>query len=287
MAAVPPEPTTVESSPQTGQDAAQTPGPLTTFGQKVKENIKLAIRQYSVDKNRLLGYSAYINGRPQHAAIYFLACLDKRPDDLKSHFYLGKVALDHYNDPVYARRHLEQAFAQESKRIRKIENGRIIYKKFHETQVPWPGFDAIADALAESMQQSNDKAGLYQFLDHTIAKRGETADYIRKGRMLLKMNDVDNAQIAYRKALQQADRKDPRPYLAMAKFYESINHSEKELTFLRIVLYLDYDNKHVERRLKALDIVKGRTLALKPPPKPRKQRPGPKLPDIGGQELPG
>jgi hypothetical protein len=263
-------------------------GPFTRFVHTMGEKVQLATAQYSLERNRMRGYSAYRNGRPRDGAVYFLACLQQRPDDLKSHYYLGLIALDTYRDPVYARRHLEQAFAQEAKRIKKIENGKIIYKKYHDTNIPWPGYDAIADATAKAIRLTNDKTGLYQFLDGTIAKRGNADDFIRKGRVVHLLRDVDTAQAAYHKALELADRSDPKPYLAMAKFYQAINHRDREVTYLRIVLYLDYDNKHVANRFSQLDIVKGRTLALKPPPKPRKRiRRGPDLPNVDRSLLPG
>ncbi len=243
---------------------------------------------YTVDRNRLLGYQAYRRKNAAHAATYFLACIAKEPDDVKSHYYLGLVALDQYKDAAYARRHFEQAytlyqakkFVSPKRRLADID----LMSGSDEPAVPWPSIHDVADGVAESIYRENDRKALLAFARQAIADRGEVDDYLRLGDYLHKLGDPDSAREAYAQAVSVADPKNPRPHVAFADFYEALGARDRALEHLIHAYGITPSDPKLKQRIRSHGVIPGPTLI--PSTRPVLDRPKPKLPSTEGQKLP-
>ncbi len=193
---------------------------------------------------RQRGIEAYDDGRYERAEELFARSVDIDPGSWQGHMYLGLVHL-HREQYIEAQHELELALTMN------------------------PGADempAILDALAEALYGQGNAAALHALLDQACATHGTTHDYLRQARHLTRLGDVDNARIALRKAAYFAQNDDPRAHLALADFYESVGDEAEAVRSLRRALYIDPDNKVIQKRLRDHGVIPGPTAALSPDP---------------------
>lgn len=166
--------------------------------------------------------------------------LTKNPTDWQALYYQGKVRLEQ-DRPLEAELMLEQALS-----IR------------HD----YPETPQIIDALAEAMYRQGRTVTLYALLEDATINYGTSHDYIRQGNYTALSNDPDAAEVAFTKAAIFADPDDPKPYLAAADFYESINNIPKAKIALRRAYGLTPSDPVVINRLQQHGIVPGPTAIL-------------------------
>ena len=123
----------------------------------------------------------------------------------------------------------------------------------------------MLNAYAEALARQRLDNPLRQFLQEQVDKRGTVADYLRQGKYLAKIGDMDKARLAFRQAAYYAPSNDARPYLALASFYESINDIESAKRALRYAYYVNPNDPRIADQLRKYNIVPGPTVKLKPP----------------------
>jgi tetratricopeptide (TPR) repeat protein len=215
----------------------------------------------STDVARVKGYDALRGGRADEARRYFEKCVQQDATDWKSHYYLGRIALDFGGDPYYARRHLEIA-----ETIRKsLPDSQLAPRPgAPQTAVPFPTRHQIADALAESMLRQNLRARLNNYVRQQATDFGEAEDYMRVGRYLHALGDHDSAAIAYVQATMIADPTDARPHLELAAFYDAVGDRPAALIELRKAYFIDPAIKGLADNIRRHGMVPGPTIAIAP-----------------------
>ena len=191
---------------------------------------------------RKQGMNAYERGGIERADERFSLAVAQDPTDWKSQYYLGLVRLKQ-GRPHEAQLLLERAL---SLRAEAAETPDVI------------------DALAESLYQQKEFVKLNALLQDSARAVGDARSYLRLGTFLGRAGDVDNAVVAYRKAIRFADDDDPAPYVALADFYESIGDRANALTALRQAYGLAPGSSRLADRLRQHGIVPGPTVALPP-----------------------
>jgi Flp pilus assembly protein TadD len=126
----------------------------------------------------------------------------------------------------------------------------------------------ILDKLAETYYRQDDRRRLTDFLLQSAKERGTARAYLRQATYLRKLGDMDAARTAYRKAAIFAGERNPRPYLEMADFYQSIGDRKNAVKSLRYAHHIAPENRQVAQRLQAFGIEPGPQAAAEPPPKP-------------------
>jgi Flp pilus assembly protein TadD len=224
------------------------------------------------DVSRVRGYEAFRKGDYAQAREHFEECVRRDATDWKSHYYLGRIALDSDGDPYYARRHLDTA-----ETIRKsLPESQLAPKPGAPQQaVPFPTRQQIADALAESMYRQGLRERLFHYLRQQADEYGSTDDYLRMARYMAALGDRDGAELSYKKAGLIADPTDARPHLELADFYDSVGDRAAALIELRKAYYIDPTIKGLADNIRAHGMVPGPTVAIAPErEKPKIVRPG-------------
>jgi len=189
---------------------------------------------------RKQGMEAYRVGNVERADDRFSIAVDQDPTDWKSQWFMGKVRLSQ-NRNADAESRLSQAYALRSESAETSE----ILDDMAEALVRQEKFDALADTLQEA---SN--------------RYGTVYDYLREGRFLARAGDVDNAKVAYLKAIRFGTADDASPYIEYANFLESVGDSEGALYRLRQAYGVDPDNFRLANRFRRYGIVPGPTISL-------------------------
>ena len=190
------------------------------------------------------GQEALAQGNYQVAQEQFQRAIEKNATSYLTHYYLGLSYLK-------ARRPLDAQLA--------FERARTLASSTSEK------FEAILDGIAESLYQQKQYDNLHQFLEKSAGYYGETDDYLRQARYLVKTGDLDAARVAFRKAAYFAPSGDARPYLALAEFYESLNDVPRAVEALRYAYHVNPQNPEIADRLRRFGIVPGPTVAAEPP----------------------
>ena len=125
----------------------------------------------------------------------FAYAIERRPADAKANYGLGLAYLE-LNRPLDAQLAFEKALSV----------------KHDDPELT----DEILDGIAESLFRQERFEQLHAFLDETAGDYGESDDYLRQARYLVKMGDLDAAVVAFRKAAYFAPEGDAEPYLEMA-----------------------------------------------------------------------
>lgn len=204
----------------------------------------LAGCQTSNPELRHQGSIAYNRGNYEQARTLYGQAVEQRPHDYEAQYGLGRAYLA-LNQP----RDAQHAF----------ERARVLVEDMPERRASV--FDQIAEALYQ--QERHDR--LHAFLQDTASQYGTPRDYLRQARYTEKMGDIDSAEVAYRRAAYFAGPEDVEPYLALAKFYESLNDSSRAERALRWAYYVDPGNTEVAEGLRRHQVVPGPTIAERPP----------------------
>ena len=179
----------------------------------------------------------------QAADQHFTTAIKQDSTDWKSQYYLGVVRLKQ-NRPLDAQLAEEKALTL-----------RPSDKQFTPL---------ILDALAESLFQQDQRAALAAMLQKAADDYGTVPDYLRQAKYLGKINDVDGAKLAFRKALKFAPRNDPAPYIAMGDYFASVGDTQGAIIALGKAYYLTPRNERIAERFRRLGYTPGPTLAIKP-----------------------
>jgi len=213
-----------------------------------------------VDKVRLDAWHALREKRYDEAQAMFEDCVTREPGDMKSHYYLGMLYLEHAKNPYTARRHLEQAY--EIRRM-KVEAEFAPRPGTSETAVPWPTRVQIADGVAEALYQQDARPQLLAWMRESIESFGDLGDYMRFGKYLYKMHDPDGAVEAYRTACRIAGAEDERPYVALAEIFDEVGDREAGLIEWRKAYFIR-PSKEIAEAIRAHGTIPGPTIALDP-----------------------
>lgn len=197
------------------------------------------------------GYTAMNQGDWAAAESAFQQAVQRRPEDYVALYYLGlaKLRLD---QPLEAQLLLERALTLTEQAPDDAQAGPVDLR------------ERILDRLSEAYFAQEKFDRLTQFLGEIAETTHAPADYLRLARYQEQIGDLDGASVAYRKAALFAGS-DPKPYIAVADFYRSINDPANEKIALRYAYHVDPTNPNVNRRLRELGIVPGPTAGLVPP----------------------
>ncbi|MFA9477620.1 tetratricopeptide repeat protein [Phycisphaerales bacterium AB-hyl4] len=196
------------------------------------------------------GEVAYYGGNYAQARAEYARAVDNQPSDYRAHYHLGLSYLE-LDQPGRAQRSFEQALTL---------RGR---------DPEWR--PRILDGLAEALYRQDRLERLQAMLEDAVREGNTTHDRLRQADYLMKIGDPDGARNAYRTAAYFAEGRDPRPYVAVADFYEQINDEMNAVRALRWAYYVDHGNPEIAERLRGYGIVPGPTVA-EAPPKPEMLR---------------
>jgi tetratricopeptide (TPR) repeat protein len=187
-----------------------------------------------VDANR-----AYLRGDYETALADYQAIVDRRPGSARAHYDLGRTLLE-VDQPMRAREHLTVA---------------------HDIE---PENQAYLDALADAMLQSGEIDELFGLLERRAEEGDGPAGYLRLGRAAQRLGLVDEAETAYKQAAALEPQSSAPAQRALAGLYRQIGDEAKELTRLRVLLYLEPKDEAVQDRIVELGEIPGPSLALPP-----------------------
>lgn len=190
------------------------------------------------------GEVAYYAGNYEQAREHYARAVDRLPSDYRAHYNLGLAHLE-LDQPSRAQRSFEQAWTL---------RGR---------DPEWR--PRILDQMAEAIYRQDRPERLQAMLEDAVRDGGTTQDRLRQAKYLMMIGDPDGARNAYRSAAYFAGGNDPRPYVAVADFYEAINDELNAVRALRWAYYVDQGNPEVAERLRRYGIVPGPTVAEAPP----------------------
>jgi tetratricopeptide (TPR) repeat protein len=220
------------------------------------------VQELPNDALRVKAYDAYRAGDVELARQRFEDCVAKDATDVKSHYYLGRLALDKLdNASGYARRHLEIANT--------INNSKTVRRTVAETgsaatAVPYPTTAEIADALAEALYRQNNPPQLFGFLQEQVDTHGTVHDYLRQAHYLRLLGDPDGARTAIIKAIKNREPKDPLPYIELGDLYAEVGNKAEAITAYRKAFYIYPTEPGLGTKLRALGVVPGPTVGLQP-----------------------
>lgn len=129
------------------------------------------------------------------------------------------------------------------------------------------------DRVAECLFKQGRNDALQDMLRNANEQYGSSDDFLRQANYLTKVGDMDQAQVAYRKAVHFADKDNAQPWIAMAAFYELIGDKGNAIDTLRRAHAINPNNLSVADRLRHYGIVPGPAAGIQPtpavPPLPR------------------
>lgn len=188
------------------------------------------------------GIEAYHQDNHDKADQLLSQAVEQDPTDWKSLFYLGLVRLEQ-DRPFDAQLLLEQS----------------LQLRYNHDET-----DDILDALADALDRRGRIERLEALLEDAVRKEGTSRDYMRQGRYLAKLGDIDAAKLAYRKAAFFAEDGDAQPFVVLADFYEKIGDTSNAVTALRHAHAIQPKDGQLSERLRRYGIVPGPTAAIEP-----------------------
>lgn len=186
----------------------------------------------------IYGDRALAAGNYAEAAEYYQKYVERRPIDAEGHYKLATAYLG-AGRPTLAREHFIFAFE-----VR--DDGRFI--------------EGAADALVEINQQEE----LFKLLRERAAQTRSIEDYTRLGRFAARVGDVDEAEEAFLLAAKLDEGQTVDPQLELARFYATLGDNERRLERLRMILFLEPENKEALDGIRELGEVPGPALAIPP-----------------------
>ncbi|HAI11554.1 MAG TPA: hypothetical protein DCM28_07600 [Phycisphaerales bacterium] len=122
------------------------------------------------------------------------------------------------------------------------------------------------DRVAECLFKQGRADALQDMLRNANEQYGSSSDFLRQANYLTKVGDMDQAQVAYRKAVHFADKTDDAPWIAMAAFYELVGDKGQAIEALRRAHAINPANLSVADRLRHYGIVPGPAAGIQPTP---------------------
>lgn len=120
--------------------------------------------------------------------------------------------------------------------------------------------EGAADALVEINQQEE----LFKLLRNKAQETRSIQDYTRLARFAARIGDVDEAEQSYLFAAKLDEGQTVEPQLELARFYGTLGDNERRLERLRMVLFLDPENKEAIDGITELGEVPGPAFAIPP-----------------------
>ena len=129
------------------------------------------------------------------------------------------------------------------------------------------------DKVAECLFKQGRANALQDMLRNANEQYGTSTDFLRQANYLGKLGDMDQAKLAYQKAIHFAAVDNAEPYIAMAAFYELLGDKGNAIELLRQAHAIAPENLSVADRLRHYGIVPGPAAAVAPvkqvPPMPQ------------------
>lgn len=189
---------------------------------------------------RMLGREALRVNDLSEAEHLLSKAVDQDPTDWESQWLLGKVYLKQ-NRPLDA---------------------RLVLGRSWTTRDRHPETPEIVDDLAEALYQAQEHDRLKLVLDEASRRYTTSYDFMRQGKYLTKIGDIDNAIVAYRKAARFSAPKDAEPWLAIAGLYESIQDRKRAAEAYQQAYRVNPEDPRVLRGLERLGEIPGPTLPV-------------------------
>jgi tetratricopeptide (TPR) repeat protein len=115
-----------------------------------------------------------------------------------------------------------------------------------------PTNDKYVEGYCEAFFQANQRDQLVTFLQRQVGERGRAADYIRQGRFLTRLGNIDEAKTALRIAAQMDRGTTVEPQLSLANLYRTVNDRDNELRRLSMALFIEPGNQRIQERVREL-----------------------------------
>lgn len=115
-----------------------------------------------------------------------------------------------------------------------------------------PTNDKYVEGYCEALFQAQQRDQLVTFLQRQVGERGRAADYIRQGRFLTRLGNIDEAKTALRIAAQMDRGTTVEPQLALANLYRTVNDRDNELRRLSMALFIEPNNQRIQDRIREL-----------------------------------
>jgi tetratricopeptide (TPR) repeat protein len=134
-----------------------------------------------------------------------------------------------------------------------------------------PAAPGILDDIAKAMLAQKNDQRLAGFLAEQTKRYGGNRDFLRQGKGLAAIGDVDGAVLAFRKAeLRAWDEGSANrfiTYLTIADFYAGMGDQANSLRYVRYAAFVNPHHPEVEPHLIKLGRVPGPTERMAPPTK--------------------
>lgn len=182
---------------------------------------------------------AYAAGEFERALGAYSAYVEARPHSAWARHWLGRTYLE-LGEARQAREHLEIAHDLEPENM------------------------AYAESLADALVALGEPEDLFAFLERLAQTDPTSAGQLRVARYAERLGFMDEALIAYRKAVAIDGDRSPEAHRAMADFYRRIGDREGEVASLRKVLWFDAQDRAAVERLEELGEIVGPSFAVHP-----------------------
>ncbi len=137
----------------------------------------------------------------------------------------------------------------------------------HET----PASAGLCDDIANAKIAQGDRAGLTAFLAEEVKRHGSSRDFVRQGRGLAAIGDVDGAIASFRKAeirgWDEGAGERYVVYLAIADFYGAMRDQPNALRYVQHAAHVNHNKPEIAGRLTRLGRVPGPSEWVAPPTK--------------------
>lgn len=188
---------------------------------------------------RAQGNQAFSEGRYERALELYGDYSDRRPQSARARYDMGRTLLA-LHKPLAASEELAVA---------------------HELE---PDNMDTLDLYCRALLEADRPEELTALLSRTTMESNDPANYLLAARYLIELGSLDEAHDALLGAIRVDGGRSVEPQLALASFYRTIKDEDRELTRLRMVLYLDPGNERAAARIRELGYVPGPSFALEP-----------------------
>ena len=216
-------------------------GPGCQFDPLALKPIEIKAPQFNTVLRRQAREAIEVN-QLDSAEAYYRRAVERDPTDWRAQRGLARLLMRRGTVPQA----LEAQFA--------LEKAWSIRRDHAETPM-------IIDELAEALVHQDKHDRLAQLLVDASQQYTTSYDFLRQGRFLAKIGDVDGAMVAYRKAARFKSG-DAVAYLEMADLFEAIGDAEGAVATLRLGYAADPRNERVAQRLRGHGRIPGPTMAI-------------------------
>ncbi len=200
---------------------------------------QLVTQSAELTKVRTAANEAYAAGDYERALSGYATYVEERPQSAWARHWLGRTFL-RLDEPAQAREQLEVAHDLEPENME------------------------YAESLAESLVALGRPTDLFEFLERLAMTDRTSAGQLRVAKYAERMGFMDEALVAYRKAVAIDGTESAEPHRALADFYRRIGDRSGEVNQLRQVLWFDGQDRAAVERLEELGEIVGPSFAVYP-----------------------